>query len=108
MIGAKGKADLGKSWFAEAYLGIGFVQYSSVDAEGFGVTFPLFEDSIAFAWEIGTHVGYKFTPKFGVIAGLGYEVWGAPSLTSDAETAGFPDPDPVKNVTFDVGIWFRF
>ncbi len=106
MVGFKGKAYFGQGFFAEGYLGIGFVSYSAVDASGFGATVPAFDASLAFAFEIGGHIGYKFTPKFGVVFGFGYENWGAPQVNQT--TLPGQSAKSVENVTIDLGVWFRF
>jgi hypothetical protein len=108
------KLYLGSSFFAEGYFGAGFVSYSSVDAKGSGVSAPVLDQSLAFAWEVGAHVGYKFnvdhgrapTPQFGLLLGVGYEMWGAPQVNQS--TSPGVSAKHVQNLTFDFGFWFGF
>jgi hypothetical protein len=105
-LGPKVKVYFGQGFFAEAYFGFGFVEYSATDFSGNGNSFPFTDSSLAFAFEVGGHIGYKFSQKFGLIFGFGYENWAAPTFNSTS----FPglNAKAVENVTIDLGIWFRF
>ena len=106
-IGAKGKVYFGQGFFGELYLGFGFVDYSAVGISGPGGSLPVWTDSIAFALEVGGHIGYKLDQKFALVFGVGYENWGHPGVDQSGPAAGVPQ-HPIENVTIDLGIWFRF
>jgi hypothetical protein len=105
-IGFKGKAYFGKGFFAEAYIGIGFVFYNGVDGTSAVAVTPVIDSSLAFAFELGAHLGYRFTQNVGILFGVGYAGWGAPALNQSTFPGGMAQP--VENVTIDFGIWIRY
>jgi hypothetical protein len=105
-VGAAARAYFGSGWVAEAYLGIGFVAYPHVDATSGGVSTPVFDSSIAFAFEAGGRLGYRFTQMFGVFVGVGYEHWNAPDVNQTTFPGG--KAKPVENTTVDVGLFLKF
>lgn len=116
-IGAKGYAQLGKGWFTEGYLGFGFVTYGNVDAEISGAasgSAGFIDSSLAFCWEIGVRVGYKFnadrgrlaSPQVGLLFGIGLENWDEPSV--DPATFSSGSAKSVESVTIDLGLWVGF
>lgn len=106
-VGFKAKTYFGQGFFAEGYLGFGFVAYGPVDfTTSSGFSAPLFDSTLAFAFEIGGRIGYKFSQKFGVVFGFGYENWGPPDVNQT--TLPGESAKTVENITIDLGIWFRY
>jgi len=105
-VGFQGRARFGGGWFAEGYVGIGFVAYPDVDTTVGGVSTPVFDSSIAFAFEIGGRFGFRFTQQLGVFVGVGYEHWGEPDVNQTTFPGG--SAKPVENTILEAGLWFKF
>lgn len=108
-VGGKMKWSAPQGFFAEVILGIGFIYYGGLDIRLSSTSpwLPLLDSSANFAFESGTHFGYRFSQSFGILIGVVFQYSLPPDVNQTTLPGGFFTRN-LENLTIDIGVWIRF